>query len=313
MADIVLFVPKAEVCAKGNMADFIAAAHVMALLNCERTFPRTWLMGYKVPIVKIPGRRGIFARFKDVEKAFLAFLPIGFPVFDATSGLSFAKSLLPMSRDELHSVKRVSSLMVERLSGEMVNFYLGSGTAGSSTMFFRFGFTEPDGSPIKVTTHQFRHWMNTLAHRGGMSQLDIAKWSGRKDVRQNEAYDHMTSHELIEMARCMAKDDPRLFCQFGQLAMKSSVTRDEFMELEFSTAYSTEIGFCVHDFAMLPCQQHRDCLNCREHVCVKGEPGKTKRIREQFAVAEDQLRPVAADEGSPWRWSLRFWSLGGTS
>jgi hypothetical protein len=140
-----------------------------------------------------------------------------------------------------------------------------------------------------VTTHQFRHWLNTLAQRGGMSQLDIAKWSGRKDIRQNETYDHMTGDELVVMARRMT-DDEKLFGPLAELAAKVPVSRDEFLTLEFPTAHVTELGFCVHDYMMLPCQLHRDCIHCNEHVCVKGDHRKTGRIRRNLEIAEDQLR-----------------------
>jgi hypothetical protein len=265
---------------------------LMVLLDCERTFPRTWLVAHKVPIVTIPGRRGIHARFEDVERAFLEMLPLGFPVFDQNTGTRFSKALFVLRRDELHAVKRASGLMVERLPASTINWHLGSSPKGEGTLFSRMGFAEPDGSPIKVTTHQFRHWLNTLAHQKGLSQLDIAKWSGRKDIRQNQAYDHMTSTELVEMARGLTRDDPRLFGPLAELAVRVPVTQEDFMALEFPAAHTTDIGFCVHDFTLLPCQKARDCINCTEHVCVKGDSGKTKRIREQLTAAEAALHRI---------------------
>jgi len=46
-------------------------------------------------------------------------------------------------------------------------------------------------------------------------------------------------------------------------------------------AHVTEYGFCVHDFSMLPCQRHRDCLNCTEQVCIKGDDEKLDRLKKQ--------------------------------
>ncbi len=67
-----------------------------------------------------------------------------------------------------------------------------AGKEGAPSVFERFGMVEADGTVIRMNTHQFRHWLNTLAQAGGMSQLEIARWSGRKDVRQNAAYDHVS-------------------------------------------------------------------------------------------------------------------------
>lgn len=52
------------------------------------------------------------------------------------------------------------------------------------------------------------------------------------------------------------------------------------MPLFYPALYVTEYGYCVHDFSMLPCQKHRDCLNCNEQVCVKGDEEKLERSKK---------------------------------
>ena len=236
-----------------------------------------------------PGTRAYRYRFDQFEAAVLAKLPKGFPIIDERTGLKYSEALLVVRQNELHAQRGTILCLVEPVTTNRVNEALGSGVDRQS-MFERLGFTEPDGRKIQVTTHQFRHWLNTLAHRGGMSQLDIAKWSGRKDVRQNQAYDHMAPEEFLSMARELTEGDDRLFGGLAELTSKTPVSRDEFMMLVFPTAHVTELGFCVHDFTMLPCERHRDCMNCNEHVCVKGDKSKTARIKEQLALAEAQLR-----------------------
>ena len=54
-------------------------------------------------------------------------------------------------------------------------------------------------------------------------------------------------------------------------------------------AHTTEVGFCVHDYTMSPCQLHRDCLNCEELVCVKGDVIKATAIRRQYAETQTLL------------------------
>lgn len=41
----------------------------------------------------------------------------------------------------------------------------------------------------------------------------------------------------------------------------------------------TEVGACSHDYAMSPCMVHRDCLNCEEMYCVKGDAVRCERVR----------------------------------
>ena len=157
-----------------------------------------------------------------------------------------------------------------------------------------------------MSTHQFRHWLNTIAQRGGLSQLDIAKWSGRANIHQNSVYDHMTADEFMVMARDVAEDDRRLFGPLAEISARIPVSHAEFIRAQFPMAHTTELGFCVHDFAMLPCQLHRDCINCEEHVCVKGDKAKTEHIRKQLTIAEEQLaRAGVAVGGGTWgadRW-----------
>jgi len=270
-----------------NMDEVVALSGVDSRVMANR-----FLWCQKIPLLVRPeGKSTTCVKFDDFQNMVLKLLPDNFPILDPDTGMHYSDALVLVRKNELKPKIMTNRLMIESVSASKINKHLGSGVErGTPSLFSKFGFTELDGSAIKVTTHQFRHWLNTLAHRGGMSQLDIAKWSGRKDIRQNETYDHMTSHELLEMARTLTKDDPRLFGPLGELAMNLPVTRDEFMELEFPTAHTTEIGFCVHDFVMMPCQKHRDCISCNEHLCVKGDLKKTERIREQLQIAEEQLR-----------------------
>lgn len=64
----------------------------------------------------------------------------------------------------------------------------------------------------------------------------------------------------------------------------------DFQQLGFKTAHSTDSGFCVHDFVMLPCQLQLDCDNCDEHVCVKGDQIKTAHIRERLSLSRELLQ-----------------------
>jgi hypothetical protein len=107
-------------------------------------------------------------------------LPKGFPVLDPDTGLKYSDALFICRTDELGKRKASYNWMIEPISIDQINDGLGGRSAyGFASIFSRLGFAEPDGSPIKITTHQFRHYLNTLAQSGCMSQLDVAKWSGR--------------------------------------------------------------------------------------------------------------------------------------
>jgi hypothetical protein len=268
--------------------DDLTSDDVEDILGMARDSVTRWCRANGVALRARPNHSNYnLMRFADVERAVLAMLPRDFPVICRRTGLHYDEALVVLRPYDADPKRRPFRPMVAPVATGAVNAALGA--KPNSSVFARFGFTEPDGTPIVVTTHQFRHWLNTLAQRGGLSQLDIAKWSGRKNLRQNGDYDHMTGDELVAMARGMT-DGERLFGPLAELAAKAPVSRDEFLALEFPTAHVTEIGFCVHDYTMLPCQLHRDCVSCNEHVCVKGDQEKTRRIRHKLEVAEGQLR-----------------------
>lgn len=122
-----------------------------------------------------------------------------------------------------------------------------------------------------------------------MSQLDIAKWSGRKDVRQNRYYDHESPAAIVARIRTAVGDDKRMFGPLATGARAALIWRDEFARLKFPTAHTTDFGYCTHDYVMSPCQMHRDCLNCGEQVCVKGDEEKEQRIRKAHGEATRML------------------------
>jgi hypothetical protein len=223
-------------------------------------------------------------------------LPDGFPILDPETGLKYSEALFVVQKNLFHSQKGTWACMIESVSQQHISDGLGGRTAhGASSVFTRLGLTEEDGSEISINSHQFRHYLNTLAQKGGLSQLDIAKWSGRRDIRQNRDYDHMSGVEVLERLREAVGDAGQMFGPLARVEIKVPITRNEFAAIQVPTAHSTDIGFCIHDFAMLPCPIHRDCINCNEHVCIKGNEAQAQRVRLRLAEAQGRLlrpRPV---------------------
>lgn len=239
-------------------------------------------------------KRGVVFRFKDVEAAVLAMLPRRWPICDALTGLRYSQALLVFPKNFFAQNKSTYRCMFEQSSIGSFNDQLGAGSQyGKTSIFGRMGFTEPDGSPIKLTSHQFRHYLNTLAQRKNLSQISIALWSGRKDIQQNSAYDHVTAEETLELIR--QADVSTAIGPLAETLPELPMSRAEFLELKYPTVHTTEYGFCVHDWSLFPCQKHRACIDCTEHLCVKGETEKTERVRASLVDAEAQL---ARDEAA---------------
>ncbi|HGM4971174.1 integrase [Pseudomonas sp. 7SR1] len=271
--------------------DFLTMDEVQQVILLDEgaaSFARLWCTANDVLLIKV-GRR-VCARFADVERAAIALLPAGFPLLNAEMDLKFSEALIVVRRNELHSAKGTFGCVIEPVTINQVNTALGTRSEyGFESMFGRLGFTEPDGSHIRVSTHQFRHYLNTLAQAGGMSQLDIAKWSGRLDVRQNEVYDHVSADQMVAKIRESIGDESHMFGPLAKLPKNIPISRDEFARLKIPTAHTTDFGFCVHDYTMMPCDRHADCINCNEHVCVKGDEGKAMMVKRRLQDAQELL------------------------
>ena len=181
---------------------------------------------------------------------------------------------------------------------------------GIESIFDELDITDEDGTPLKLNSHQFRHWLNTKLKLAGEADWLIAKWSGRADIKQNKAYDgrtekqksrltqrigHVTigsgvmtvaqANQLLEPYTAEAPPPPMVLHDLGlPISLKAlGVDRD-------GVAQFTGLGFCVHNYAESPCVKNGDCEVCNEHVCLKGIPHSLKELKTLEALYEEQLR-----------------------
>jgi hypothetical protein len=232
-----------------------------------------------VPLIGVErkGRRN-YAKFADLEAAVLRMLPAGFPVADKDTGLRYEDSLLVLRKLELDGRKFPYRCMFDAV--EQADIAVRLGRRAALSIFAKHGFKEDDGGSTWLTTHQFRHYLNTLAQGAHLDQLDIARWSGRRSVSQNGAYDHTSGRDLLERVRNAITGEATGFGPLARLHKVTLIPRDEFARLHIPTAHTTDYGHCVHDFTMLPCQLHQDCVNCNESVCIKGDQVRERNIRQ---------------------------------
>ncbi len=172
------------------------------------------------------------------------------------------------------------------------------------SLFDRMGFKNPDGTSIKLTTHQPRHWLSTMSERAGMDDFTLAQWAGRARVPDNRHYDHRTAEERLEAARDLVPvERPSLL---DRVKARQPVTYQELGVDRLGTAKATLYGMCVHDYAMAPCQKQRECMTCKEHVCIKGDHVTLERLlileaQTEFLLEKAQQAHRDGDFGAD-RW-----------
>ncbi len=167
---------------------------------------------------------------------------------------------------------------------------------GTLSVFSRLGYVDSEGVPLRATTHQFRHWLNTLAQEGGLSQIEISRWMGRRTIDDNAAYDHQTGFQLAIRVRDRVNKGAAVGSAVTTLRrIKDPVRRAEFSRSLVASAHVTDIGVCVQDLSALPCERHRECATCNEHFIQKGDEQQRRRAQEIFDEAQLMLRLAEAE------------------
>ncbi|HDS1011709.1 hypothetical protein LQ329_04300 [Stenotrophomonas maltophilia] len=173
-------------------------------------------------------------------------------------------------------------------SANEVNKRLGAGSGHGESLFDRMGLRNLDGTRITLTSHQLRHWLSTMSERAGMDDYSLARWAGRAKVSDNRHYDHRSPEERLEAARGLLPMQPAPLLE--RIKQRQPVTYQELGTDRLGAAKATLYGMCVHDYAMAPCQKQRECMTCKEHVCIKGDHVALDRIRLLEAQTEKLLQ-----------------------
>lgn len=289
-----LFVP-AELKMLSREPDAWVRASRLALLTnvIPRHFTK-WLKEKQIatkpiPSVRVVGKRAFAARFRDVEAKILEDLPRGFPVANK-HGIRYSELLLVARKcDFLQDRTHPGMIAPISICSLFVSLTPTDGNGRKMSIFQRLGIVRKDGSDVKLSSHQLRHWLNTIVNRGALSELEIAMWSGRTSVQQNSVYDHTPSESVLAEFGKVDRD-------FRNFVVRMPVTKQDFDALARKPAvHATEFGFCLHDYAQSPCERHRDCHNCGEHCVVKGLREREERIRRTLEITRSALREAEAE------------------
>lgn len=224
-------------------------------------------------------------------KYVMARQPGGFPWLNKEKKVKFSNALFCMSRNLVGEQRETSPVILWAPTHNVFNNDLSprESLRGNyhQSIFDRYGYKTHDGHRLKLTSHQARHLINTLANRGGLSEEQIAKWAGRADPKQNRVYNHMSEWEMVAKAEAL-DTSLTLFGPKGEVSQHVSVSTHEINLMERGAMHVSLWGVCSHDFIMSPCEKFRDCLNCEEHVCLKGlgKDNAERLIRIKMRLAQ---------------------------
>jgi len=235
----------------------------------------------------------------------MACQPEGLPWLNKEKKIKYSNALFCMSRNLIGGQRPTSPVVLWAPTNDVFNNDLSpreSLQSNHQSIFDRHGYKTGDGNRIKLTSHQPRHLLNTLANRGGLTQEQLAKWAGRADPKQNRIYNHMSEWEMVAKAEAL-DTSLTIFGPKGEVSQHVPVSTQEINLMARGAAHVGLWGVCSHDFIMSPCEKFRDCLNCEEHVCIKGlgkdNAERLTRITMRLAQVEKDYveAQVAIEQG----------------
>jgi integrase len=263
----------------------------------------------QTPLPKVPGQplryrvegRRYLYRVGDVEKYLLTWRAD--PLWTMRTGPNnfqlLSETLLLAYRNFFHSRKAIYPLLVEPLFYSHLEDFL-AGRGQTASIFRRSGICEADGSPCRLTSHQFRHWLNDVADKGGLPVEVLTRWMGRSDARDTQDYRHATIDERLVWLKKSIREGTVVGFMTDVYHALPTIERDEFLNGQIQAVHVTPLGICVHDFAIEPCPYHLNCLRgCHHYLRTKGderERANLIRVQEVTVHALARAREQAASE-----------------
>ncbi|WP_304627441.1 hypothetical protein [Pseudomonas congelans] len=194
-----------------------------------------------------------------------------------------------------------------------------------ASIFSRRLLTESDGTPIRLTSHQPRHWRNTIYHLTGMSDVQQALALGRKRLDQNVYYQHTSieentaahheflafnsHHERIDFLHTGIRDKriqgALTDSYHALLSDKGTTTAEAFLTVHATALHVTPFGGCIHDFSQAPCPKHLQCWNGCSHLHLMGTPSERANLEKQaenLTMAITIMRDAGAGQAGSDVW-----------
>lgn len=120
------------------------------------------------------------------------------------SSSTWGDKLMIVNKYQLNSLKKTDIFTVEKVKSTyfFVEFNV-TLTRNNPRMniFNRNRYLDSYPGEIKFNSHQIRHLINTMAQRTTLSEVEIALWSGRKNIHHNDNYNHVSHDELADLSR----------------------------------------------------------------------------------------------------------------
>lgn len=121
--------------------------------------------------------------------------------WEIDNDLKYRDRLFLIHKDQFHQAKSTNIFSYQLSTRTMFFADFKKGGNFKRNFFSRHKELCKSGMREVFKSHSIRHLLNTLAQESFLSDFEIALWSGRKDIRQNSAYDNRSSEEIRDNDR----------------------------------------------------------------------------------------------------------------
>ncbi|GHO77212.1 hypothetical protein KSD_49830 [Ktedonobacter sp. SOSP1-85] len=265
-----------------------------------------------IPKAKLPRHREngrAFYRASEVEAYLLSERVEHLWTLDRRDGTlqMLSETLFIVYARSFHSAALPNPLLVEPLFGHDLSSFM-AGHDRQKSAFERFDIREEHGDFCRITSHQFRHWLNDLADKGGLPANQQTRWFGRENPKDTQAYQHANFEERLQWV----KDGIRNGEVCGTIAhvyfALPEDERDIFLEGQIQAVHFTPLGLCLHDFAIDPCSYYLNCTRkCPEYLRTKGNQQERinliqvqRRTKQALELAQAQAATGNDEIAQAW-------------
>ena len=210
---------------------------------------------------------------------------------------SLEKMLFISQHQKHHSKKSTEYWNFTLIAHTQFSDYLaGRADIGVESVFERYNLMF-ENTPIRLTSHQFRHFLNTMVQLSdSVSEIEVARYFGRKYMGDNETYDHTNKEKrVMDHADDIIASHGITKEQAKEAAIVFTlVDKEEAIETvqDLTTTLITSIGICSHDYNDSPCGKHYACLRgCSEYYRTKGDKSEVSELNR---MKEQQMKHIEA-------------------
>lgn len=189
---------------------------------------------------------------KELKKLIYDSKPKDFPWYDHEKNIKYSNALCLLNRFQINEVNDTYKLVFERPT---YNLFITDIVKSRDTedrfvnIFERHGYLNKSGRAYRLNSHQPRHLLNTLALVSGMDGFDVARWSGRQCISQNQYYDHRNHAHMLTSMRKNNILKPKEKKQ-SQYAGGNSFNLNE---IKNGAVMISKHGYCKHAYVSEPC------------------------------------------------------------